>query len=225
MEQTPHPSGGARAVLEDTADDAPSPDLRRRRREATLREIAAAALELFEERGVSGTTVDDIARAVGISPRTFFRYFATKEESVLGLHEDFDRALAERLSCGADPDAVLSQVEAVYEDAVSEFGEPGAPELDVMMRTRRLINREPALQSAAFTLDCQANIRLQAIVTARLPQDTDPVVARLAVETAATTMRIAFDEWTARIEAGEAVGLSTVYRRTRDALRRLTAGT
>ncbi|WP_413317965.1 TetR family transcriptional regulator [Agrococcus sp. 1P02AA] len=63
----------------------PTRDLARR---AVQQEIAEVAERLFLERGYEATTVHDVAEAVGISQRTFFRYFATKDE-VLFLH--FDR--------------------------------------------------------------------------------------------------------------------------------------
>lgn len=55
-------------------------------------ELELVALELFAERGFDQTTVDDVAEAAGIGRRTFFRYFASKNDVVWG---DFDAALAD----------------------------------------------------------------------------------------------------------------------------------
>ena len=56
----------------------------------TREELELLALELFAERGFDATTVDDVAEAAGIGRRTFFRYFASKNDVVWG---DFDSAL------------------------------------------------------------------------------------------------------------------------------------
>lgn len=61
-----------------------APDLRSRTRRAVRAEITATAMRLFVERGFEATTVDQIAVAAGISRRSFFHYFATKEDVVLG---------------------------------------------------------------------------------------------------------------------------------------------
>ncbi|MGW0766609.1 TetR/AcrR family transcriptional regulator [Streptomyces sp. NPDC002676] len=49
-------------------------------------EIARAAAALFVSQGLRATRAEDIAQAAGIAPRTFYRYFATKEEAVAPLY-------------------------------------------------------------------------------------------------------------------------------------------
>ena len=54
--------------------------VRERKRRETLERIAETGLKLFAEKGYDATTLEDVAAAADISPRTFFYYFKTKDE-------------------------------------------------------------------------------------------------------------------------------------------------
>jgi AcrR family transcriptional regulator len=64
----------------------PPVSLTERRKAETRMEIARAAAALFVRQGLRATRAEDIAQAAGIAPRTFYRYFATKEEAVAPLY-------------------------------------------------------------------------------------------------------------------------------------------
>src|SRR5213596_587029 len=72
--------------------------VRERTRRAVRDELAQLAKELFVEKGYDETTIDDLAAAAGMSKRTFFRYFASTEELVMGKYEFFGQHLAEDLA-------------------------------------------------------------------------------------------------------------------------------
>ena len=81
--------------------------LRARRRRRTAEAIVAGALGLFEEQGFERTTVDQIAEAAEISRRTFFRYFADKEEVFFAEDERLLDLIHDTLDAAPDGEPVL----------------------------------------------------------------------------------------------------------------------
>lgn len=66
-------------------------------RRAVREHVVEVALSLFTAHGFEATTIEQIAGAAGISRRTFFRYFGTKEDVVLGDADEQRRVLAASL--------------------------------------------------------------------------------------------------------------------------------
>jgi AcrR family transcriptional regulator len=88
----------------------PPEGLRERKRRQTLQRITEVGLKLFLEKGYDATTLDEIAAAAGISRRTFFYYFKSKEDILLtwrsGGADTLRNAVLENASAGAPIDTV-----------------------------------------------------------------------------------------------------------------------
>ncbi|XVV09480.1 TetR family transcriptional regulator [Actinoplanes sp. CA-131856] len=115
--------------------------LRERKKARTRAAIREAAMRLFEEQGYAATTVEQIAEAAEVSPSTFFRYFPTKEDTI--LTDDFDALVVEAIR--AQPRdvpvmrAVLRGMRGVFEN-LSEH------QWSVERRRMRLIEAVPELR-------------------------------------------------------------------------------
>lgn len=153
--------------------------LSERRRRLLRDELGRVAIGLFAKRSFDNVTVDDIVAAAGTSPRTFFRYFATKEEVVL----DYERRLQERLlvALRARPPAegavealrqayiATSHVERADRDRVLQVGRilEAAPALRARANGERFADDQPALEEVAHRLGSDANdVRVRVIVAA-----------------------------------------------------------
>jgi len=157
----------------------------------TRAELEQVALELFAQRGFEATTVDDIAAAAGIGRRTFFRYYASKNDVVWGEFEEGLAALRSRLS-GTDPRQPL--LEALC-DAVLAFNRLDPAHARWHRDRMMLVLEVPALQ-AHSTLRYSA---WRAVVaefvagrTGQAPTDLLPkLVAHLCLGAALT----AYEQW------------------------------
>jgi AcrR family transcriptional regulator len=205
-----------------TTETTGTPDLRERRRLATRAEIEHVALDLFAKNGSDRTTVDDIAAAAGVSPRTFFRYFATKEDAALGANRAFDAALAERVEARVDQHSTMSDFEDAVADVLAEMAaEEGA--VDRMLRVRCLVMDDPNLRNALQRMDAeQSRAFFRRIATATGSATVD-LRTRVISEALGASLRAALDDWAWRREAGEDADLVAIYRSACATLREVTA--
>jgi TetR/AcrR family transcriptional regulator, regulator of mycofactocin system len=90
-----------------------------KRSEMMISELEAVALRLFEERGFSPVTVDEIAAEAHVSARTFYRYFPSKEEVLLVRIDRRAEALRFGLNGRPVPEPVLHSVHLALENALA----------------------------------------------------------------------------------------------------------
>ena len=200
-------------------------DLRERRRRELTRVIATAAVGLFESKGFTATTIEDIAAASGISRTTFFRHCATKEAAVLvddaGLESELVAVAAE-----AATRHPLRRLETAWETMTGVF-DTDREGRDRFLRVRRLMRDNPPLLAAGLARDAQLTDHIAAAL--RVQSGLSALDAHAIAESFAVGMRLAFDEWVRRADQDPHVpppALNVVYQDVRAALARASeAGT
>lgn len=115
--------------------------LRELKRERTRAAIQAEALRLFSEQGYEATTCEQIAAAADVSPATFFRYFPTKEDTVLA--DSYDSLL---LALVRDRPASEAPVRAVRESVAAALAAVYALDVETIRQRLQLVLSVPALR-------------------------------------------------------------------------------
>ena len=193
------------------------PNLRERQQLATKREISAAAMQLFEKQGYRGTTIEDIAHAVGVSARTVFRHFDTKSDLVLGWLPVVEALIQAAPLTQRSPREALAQIEGTVEDMIAQHAEVANSEAaESYVRFRRLVGTDPDLQSAI----CAWEARLRQVAHGRLLQllgdTTDELGIHLIIQVVSGPIVAALEAWTHSLDGD----LLTLYREAK--LRRAT---
>ncbi|MEU4419875.1 TetR family transcriptional regulator [Actinoplanes sp. NPDC024001] len=165
-----------------------------RTRNAVYGEITRTAMELFLERGFEATTIDDIAAAAGISRRSFFRYFGTKEDVVLGDLAARGELIRDALQARPESeDAWTALVSAMH--AVKA----GLAETDAeMLKIFKMVHETPSLRARSIEKHLQWQAALTPEVRRRLgadPADPADVRAEALVATVLTCLDVASEAW------------------------------
>lgn len=141
----------------DAAGDAEAPGLRERKKKRTRATLIDAAVELCERQGFEATTVDQIAAAAEVSPRTFSRYFATKDAVFLAFLDDIVELVAYELD--RQP-AETNDLEALYRSHIAAFestktGAHNGMTEDRLLASARILNSSSSLIHTAsqFRID------------------------------------------------------------------------
>jgi AcrR family transcriptional regulator len=182
---------GERIMTATSITDAIGPpvSLRERKKLATRRLLRRVALELVAERGLANVTVEDIAEAAEVSPRTFFNYFPSKEAVLFG--GDSDRAAELRAGITSEAPgrpaldalrAVLTRDSESMADDLRSLGDDPAE----WLRRMKVARTDPHVRAAHAAQMAMLERAIADGLAARLgtDQETDPypgVVAAAAV--------------------------------------------
>ncbi|MET8812982.1 TetR family transcriptional regulator [Streptomyces sp. NPDC004549] len=172
--------------------------LRERKKRRTREALVRAALELFTTRGYERTTVDEIAEAVDVSQRTFFRYFAGKEDAAFAVQDmteaHFVAAVRDRPP-HEPPMVALRQAILENWDAIRETVEASVP-VELYLRMYRMIGSTPALLAAHLRRSASTEQTLARVLAERegVDVDTDPR-PRLAVAVFCGVIRVTEQQW------------------------------
>ena len=170
----------------------PAGEPRRGRPQSTsARELELIALRLFTERGFDETTVEDIAAAAGIGRRTFFRYFASKNDVVWG---QFAEGLQQLRAALAGADEGVPWPSALRE-AVVAFNALPPEQVPVHRERMDLILHVPALQAHSTLMYAEWRGVVASFVARRLGLEADDYLPRLTGHLALAAAVAAYEQW------------------------------
>lgn len=172
--------------------------LRERKKQRTRDTLIRAAHERFVTKGYEESTVDEIAAAVDVSQRTFFRYFASKEDVAVALQmltdEHYLAAVKER-PAGESPLEVLRNALDESWEGIGEAIAEIVP-MQLYMRMWQVIETTPSLVSAHLRHSMEMEEHLTAVIAAREGLDPgDDPRPRVLVAAFSGVLRAAGHHW------------------------------
>lgn len=169
-------------------------NLTERRKAATELEIARAAASLFAERGSGGTTVEAIADRAGLSLRTFYRYFPTKQDAVAPLLSIGAQRWLDLLAATPRDVPAVQALESAAERALAAPDTTAAESYGWTRGLLRAADGDPALRAVWLRVNDESERRLARILADRA-DGADPLEARVAAAAATAAIRIAVETW------------------------------
>ncbi|MQY23592.1 TetR/AcrR family transcriptional regulator [Nocardia macrotermitis] len=157
--------------------EAPAAGLREQKKQQTRLDLCRAARRLVLERGFDATTVEDVAKAVGVSPRTFFNYYETKLDAVVGPVGEVGTPDARTRFVAGGPTGVL--IEDLAELYAAGFG-TDSEVLEDISQISEIVRSEPRVLARFMASGVQHESAVAELLSARTGDDLAPEFASLA---------------------------------------------
>ncbi|MFB8138049.1 TetR family transcriptional regulator [Streptomyces parvus] len=179
--------------------------LAERKRQLVSDELSGAALRLLARKGFDAVTIDEIVAAAGVSKRTFFRYFASKEDVVIQFLAGMGSAMRAELAgrpAAEPPSVALRHTIRISIDAC-------AGHADQALRVVQLILGTPSLLARFLERQAQWRDELAAEVADRLELDPKAdLYPQLAAGMALTAFGAVLQQWSDSDGAEDPAGLT-----------------
>ncbi|MBO0852633.1 MAG: mycofactocin system transcriptional regulator [Nocardia sp.] len=153
--------------------------------------LERAAFDLFDERGFEETTVEDIAAAVGVSKRTFFRYFSSKNDVVWGNFTEQLQAMRALFGRCPPEQSIRDAVRSV----VVDFNRIDAAQVPWHRKRMQLILKVPALQAHSTLRYQEWSTVVSEFVADRLGVDARDLVPQVAGHCALGVAVAGYEHW------------------------------
>ena len=169
--------------------------LRERKKAQTRRALTAAAIRLSTERGSPDrVTVEEISEAADVSPRTFFNYFSSKEDAVLGVDPERRTELRAELELRPADEAPVEALRAALLSTAEGIDENA----ELWAQRLQLVREHPSLSAGYVASFADFERGLVEAMAARLDLDPDAdLYPAIVVATALTIMRVTVKHWQA----------------------------
>ncbi len=179
-------------------NDEPPASPRDRRKDRTRRMIQGEALRLFVDKGFAATTIEEIAAAADVAPRTFFRYFPAKEEVVFWA--DYQPTLASFVATRPGDEPAIQALRHGIVDGLAAFYDQDRERL---LERIKLAFRTPALHPRLRQQQADSAAAMTALLAARLGARPDDLEVRAIAAAIAAALFVAIEEWQARDGQGD----------------------
>lgn len=164
--------------------------LRERKKTERRRLIETTALELFSRDGFDATTVEAIAEACDIAPRTFFSYFATKDDLVLADYADRLQRILDAFAARPVDEPTWQALQAAFAAIAADF----AAHADQLRARFAIIATAPSVRARSLDLQLGWEFALAERLRER-PDVADDATAQLLAGTALAIMRSTLRQW------------------------------
>jgi AcrR family transcriptional regulator len=170
----------------------PPTSLRDRKKHRTRRTIQAEAVRLFTHKGFQATTIEEIAAAADVAPRTFFRYFSSKEDVV--FWSEHQPMLAGHVAARPADEPAGEALRRGLVDGLASFYDQ---DRDRLLERSKLGFRTPALQPRLRQQQANLAVGMAALLAERLGVRPDDLEVRAIAAAIAAALFVGIEEWQA----------------------------